>query len=580
MDGAGDSLGFRLPDNTTDLLRTAVLLAEQHYTQNEIIRWLITVCHKYDLRLRHDSIDDAADAPPPAVPCPGGVEVGGSGAPEPDASADGTLPTAAGVPLPAQPGPRANGGAAGSTGVAPVKDPIVRTRDGKHLLVLSYLFDNPDIEQGLPARDNSVRRVIISAGEHRRARRDRKLLWYECGGGVVIDAVAWKVLAVPPRAFNYYPDMHRVSGYLGDDLYDVVKVEDGTHVTLYPWGEPNGWEISTANGYAVSSLRWSGPLTYAEIIHDLVSRLYPEFVEASGMSLRVRPGRTTLEFTKLDRSRCYTIGFRHHDFHPVRADPERIWQIQWASLTDTVPRVVFGCGFPRVGGKDCIPMQTVIGSEGVSIDEIYQRGHNSYERAIAFISRTSAHGTAEASGGTLGETAGGGHPPASARDPACELNYGVVLRSHDPSVTTNCSDVLIETDLLRHVRVLYERPPRGLRGSVTHTHRAAYAAIKAYLACHSVQLGRNYLALCPHHDVYHKRCEAVVNKLVDMVDIVVSGKKKNSAFTDERLARVARTFAGKITKDVSSLETSVRRQIIRSHLMLPGYACIYLLLIT
>jgi hypothetical protein len=46
-----------------------------------------------------------------------------------------------------------------------------------------------------------------------------------------------------------------------------------------------------------------------------VSANYPEF-----------------SFDKLDRSRAYTIGFRHNEFHPLKNDAPKMWLIQSCDL--------------------------------------------------------------------------------------------------------------------------------------------------------------------------------------------------------------------------------------------------------
>ena len=115
------------------------------------------------------------------------------------------------------------------------------------------------------------------------------------------------------------------------DAYDIIRVDDGTVVTLYKWNHPQHgsvWGMASNNGYDVSSLYWMGPMTYAEVFYDLALRRYPEFVAQTGMAI-ARTGKSTrLTFTKLDPSFSYTVGFRHHNFHPVVEDPERMWSIQ------------------------------------------------------------------------------------------------------------------------------------------------------------------------------------------------------------------------------------------------------------
>ncbi|NBP78783.1 MAG: hypothetical protein EBU62_14995 [Proteobacteria bacterium] len=112
--------------------------------------------------------------------------------------------------------------------------------------------------------------------------------------------------------------------------------------TLYNWAHPQlgpTWALATSNGYDVLPLRWMGPLTFAEVFLDIVTRMYPDFVAATGARLRITGGVAGLEFDRLDPSHSFVIGFRHHDFHPLRADAERMWLIQASPPGATLPGI-------------------------------------------------------------------------------------------------------------------------------------------------------------------------------------------------------------------------------------------------
>jgi hypothetical protein len=65
----------------------------------------------------------------------------------------------------------------------------------------------------------------------------------------------------------------------------------------------------------------------------LFTKYYPEFVKEYELSAEYDVNEiVSLKFANLPRDRCYTIGFRSHEFHPIKSDPERVWFIQSASL--------------------------------------------------------------------------------------------------------------------------------------------------------------------------------------------------------------------------------------------------------
>jgi hypothetical protein len=300
---------------------------------------------------------------------------------------------------------------------------------------------------------------------------------------------------------------------LGDGLFDVIPVDDGTVLTLYAWDHPvegHIWCLASSNGYDVSTLKWMGPLSYAEVFADLAKRLYPEFAKASGMSLVVGPGGAArLAFTALDASKCYTVGLRHHNFHPLREDPERMWQIQHALLADDSPILCYG-----VGGLPGIPLQKKFANSLAprTVAELLQRTHGALDRAKAHIGAVQRRANeSPALGGESPDEAqkGEGGP---ANDKADALCYGFILRSTDVSRTGSQSDVLIESDLLKSVRRLaYDKAPRQFRDQLTCLSRLEYNAIRAFL---TPEDRKTFLALYPAWKARFHAYDAFVRNVI------------------------------------------------------------------
>jgi hypothetical protein len=359
-------------------------------------------------------------------------------------------------------------------------------------------------DQAAPVRGATVGRLVLS-GDKRgggQARGREVPLYYECNG-LVLDARTWHALAVPPCAFNLLPAPKAVDAGLADDLYDIFEADDGTVITFYSWNHPTDkdvWAMASSNGYDVSSLHWTGNLTYAEVFLDLAQRYYPAFVAETGARVeRPSPGVTRLAFTNLSRERCYTIGFRHHNFHPMLADPERMWQIQHATLTDTTPRVV------QRGGFFGIPDQKVRTDElkakaGAVLTLAHLRGLGAvaYEEALEYIEMRSRNETVIALEGGLPQ-----------------LNYGFILRSRSPERTRENSDLLVESPLLVRVRKLaYERAPRSVRDRLKADERLEHNALRAYLTANE---RHTFLALFPNWAPKFQTYEEFVNNVVHLV---------------------------------------------------------------
>jgi hypothetical protein len=284
------------------------------------------------------------------------------------------------------------------------------------------------------------------------------LLYYHCNG-LVIDTIRWKVLSVPPVAFNKKANIETIDV----SKYDVIKVIDGTVVTLY---YDKKWCISSCNGYDVSQYYWMGTLTYAEIIYDLIERLHPEIIDKLGISLS---NSDTIYFDKLDQSYSYTIGFRHHNFHPLIKDPEVIWNIQHVNLRTL--EVFYD------NGLDGIKNQEII---------------NDFK--MKDITTTTQS----------------------------ELHYGYILRTKNAN---KYPSILLDTPLLRKIKKnIYTYPSNTIRQYITHENRYDYVIIKNYFN----KFERNeILQLYPQFAEKYKLYSKCINDTIRCMLLMLKNKLSN-----------------------------------------------------
>ena len=178
---------------------------------------------------------------------------------------------------------------------------------------------NTAIKNGMMVKyDAQLTRLVMCVNKTKNKAGNKNLIYYECNG-MVFDMQDWRVLVLPVMGFCKNVANVEIKNY------KITPVIDGTIVTLYPWNHPSKgkvWSLSSNGGYDVSGMKWIGELTYMEILQDLIERLYPNFLAHAGKN-----------FENLDTNYSYTIGFRHHNFHPFKSDPEKIWQIHSTNLT-------------------------------------------------------------------------------------------------------------------------------------------------------------------------------------------------------------------------------------------------------
>lgn len=318
-------------------------------------------------------------------------------------------------------------------------------------------FDDEDAQlPGAPGA--AVCRLLLSCGRRASASAAQREF-----GGLVIDTRTWAIIAAPPLALNPRPVAAVVDARLAAGDYEVYRVNDGTVVTLYSSEHPQlgrMWSMATSNGYDVSPLRWMGPLTFAEVFFDLATRLYPAFVAAAGA--RLEGGR--LAFDGLDPASTYVIGFRHHNFHPLRADGERMWLIQ-SGGGDAGGAL----GLPSAAPVPLAALSQVTGTPPVvqppTVASLAASCANALEEALALVAMAGAGAAAPATAG------------------ASPFHYGYILRLRPGAAAApDHAHVLIESPLMARVRRLaYERAPRAVRGGLTADDRFAYAGMQAFL---------------------------------------------------------------------------------------------------
>jgi hypothetical protein len=403
------------------------------------------------------------------------------------------------------------------------------------------------------AKSLIVGRVVLSC--NRKRVYTGSLLGVECNGAV-IDARTWQLLAVPPRAFNLRAPLRRVNEFLTTSQYDVILANDGTIVTIYAWNHPRCgiiWCLASGNGYDVSPFKWMGDKTYAEIIYELLSTI-PTF-DISQVELVkdfLCKGDTRLVFKSLDHDRCYTIGFRHHNFHPLLNDPAGIWNIQTVKLTgEGANSIQYGdYGIPNISS------QKIIDSEKIKcVEDLIQFGQDAFIQACSAI------------------TAG--------KQGFEHFKYGFILRSRNPIITGECSDLLYETPLLYEVRKLvYRRPPRKIQIKINHNDRLEYNALHAFL---STTDRIPFLQLFPQ---YKKRFAEYNEFINHLVEIVVQRQRQNAMAPNTRIMpvkTVIATLAQAMITHIYNHEgninvfSSMSNDIVKDYIITPEYTALYLI---
>jgi hypothetical protein len=286
--------------------------------------------------------------------------------------------------------------------------------------------------------------------------------------GLILEYPSWKVLSVPAPMFNPRFGKNTVIRHL--DEYSIYELKDGTSVTAYWYA--NAWHFSTANGYSVNSYKWFSESTYEQIIRDVLA-IYPEF-----------------SFDKLSKTKSYTFGFRHHDFHPLLGDPKRAWFIQCCDLSK------LNCKDPQLdinlSVNVGIPLQETIAKPKVTCNADvlnWMSWHNS--QSLRDFMNTK-----------------------SLKTPT--IRYGFVFRRKSSANESMFNDIIYESDLFLTIkRLVYNLPKYKMpTTAMTPKMRMDFVTLRAFLG---TDTRYEFMDLFPQFKDEFAKYETILNSLRECI---------------------------------------------------------------
>lgn len=366
--------------------------------------------------------------------------------------------------------------------------------------------------------NTDVNRLLLTSD---RSKSDftRKLI-SQCNG-IVLDCTNWNVLSMPPHMFN--PKCSLTAAINTND-YKIYAIDDGTTVTMY-WYD-NKWCLSSTNGFDISHYKWMGDKTYIQAFNE-VAAAYPNF-----------------NFDHLDKNKCYTIGFRHNDFHPLLKDTNHMWLIQSCDLTainsDQCNIVI---DYPDIG----IPIQREL------------KINNKGRQLISWIN----HNNTNAYNNYIATSAGDNKP---------NIHYGYIIRSVSCHI-----DIMIESSLLRHIRTLiYNIPYRynSLKDINAHN-RIDYLVLKSYLAN---DINQSFIHLFPQFNQKYEEYKNIFNDIADQINYMIhKSRYRNVSYKkyDNTLSKLAEILFEDVNKYTQIHSNNNTKNIIHDFIVNKRYLELY-----
>jgi len=226
-------------------------------------------------------------------------------------------------------------------------------------------------------------------------------IYMQEANGLILERNTWRLLVVPPKTLRLNIDTKAANKFLHKGLYHIYKAEDGTTFNMYYY---NKWTISTSKGYDMNDVKWDD-LTYQQLISDCLSN----------------KGLTWETFTEsLDKTKCYSFGFKHPKFHRFYGKDVtpiyKLWFIQYVNLDIDSDNYLWAVDqYP----SDDIPNQELAELEPpISMKTLYMNASDA-------LNNYRYNGN---------------------------INYGYILRSVNFETTLNNSDLYIESSLMKTIR--------------------------------------------------------------------------------------------------------------------------------
>ena len=165
------------------------------------------------------------------------------------------------------------------------------------------------------------------------------LIKAECNG-LIIDTINKKILMYPIFYCNCNIkfDKYYTKKYIQDNIYTIFKIKDGTKLNLYYFKKLGGWVLSTNKGYNVLNIIWRG-ISFEKALEEVL-------LNKLNISLKNF-------YNSLNKTKCYTIGIKHPQYHPFGNSSEYdIWFIQSINLCSNPLNPNFNCDIPKLTGQE------------------------------------------------------------------------------------------------------------------------------------------------------------------------------------------------------------------------------------
>lgn len=311
--------------------------------------------------------------------------------------------------------------------------------------------------------------------------------------------IPYKIISAPPAPpTNQYKISHLQKNF--SDC-TILKAHDGTTISLYYYN--NKWVMSTHRGFEVNNYIWQGTQQYQTIVDEALSQ-YPQF-----------------KYSNLNKKKCYTIGFKHSEYHPFaegREIKDKYLQAWFIRSVDLVKLNAGNDSYISYTDNIGIPYQKEVKARDVK--DITQIAFNAYQEYV-----------------TNGV-----------------VNYGYLIR-------IGTRQHLIESSLLERIRhIFYSNKFNNLDKSFD---KRKYIIVHSFLCAGTHDV---FKSLFPQYNKDFVMLEKIIDELVDAIIKLFSDTEKKKIETVIDLAAVELYSAITDTLTIKTREKSSITSLLYSYI--------------
>jgi hypothetical protein len=367
----------------------------------------------------------------------------------------------------------------------------------EHVSVITKIKNyNEKLEKDQPAK--IVRfKVVLATNKHKA--NFNTALARQCNGAVIVfqeqeTGVVCYILARPSHEFNPKFTQAALLNHIVSGNYKVYQVQDGTLLNLYYddnyTKDTEKWVFASKNSYDVANLFWRG-FSYKDILQDVLKQ-YPEF-----------------QFSKLDKTKTYTIGFKHPAHHPFNQPLEWTDEDFTENRGEWIKKAWFVQSCEQTGVINTtedigLPIQQVT-EEIKQIPMLFRRLDESLRDYVEKSRKDSWEVIRK------------------------DMFLGIILRATDPEKTGDMSDILLESSLWKEIRNLVYQLPFIPNKVVREKQEQNFKNMNYVILSSYVNFSKKvpFITVFPqfinHYKRYDKILDAVVEKIYD--DMNTKAKK-------------------------------------------------------